>query len=451
MFLKSEATSILRSIKNGTLGQSGCRRELSLHGFPGTVTAPGRGGGERDVVAGAGAGAGAAGWGFAPPPNPRFGRRRRGIAYEVDAPGFSGGSGGIAAPLRGEADHLAGAAEGLLGEADVPGVERRVCWIPAPIVPPPRGEVGRLPAAAAAGLLGEADVPGVERRSRRVPAPGRGEADPLSAAAAPGFSEKPMSPARRHEAVGSPLRLAEKPFPSPPRNTPEKPGSPEAAAPPLAAAALTIASRLAREDRAMIAKVVAGTIVDGDGGAGAGGGGGGGGGGGSEREGERGIWGVPGSVRKAEVRRAAVGLRVSAAVLCLISFSTMASDKTQGWAGDSFDRYEEYRYSLAVNVIAFAYSGFQVFAELHRVITGRYIIRRRSSCYLDLTMDQILAYLLISSSSAAASRNDVWVTRFGGDDFTKMVNVSVAMSFLAFFAVALSSVISAYNLFSWNL
>ncbi|XP_020105254.1 CASP-like protein 4A2 [Ananas comosus] len=291
-------------------------------------------------------------------------------------------------------------------------------------------------------------------REEAVGSPLRAAEKPIPSAPPPprGFSEKPMSPARRHEAVGSPLRLAEKPFPSPPRNTPEKPGSPEAAAPPLAAAALTIASRLAREDRAMIAKVVAGTIVDGDGGAGAGGGGGGGGGGGSEREGERGgFGGVPGSVRKAEVRRAAVGLRVSAAVLCLISFSTMASDKTQGWAGDSFDRYEEYRYSLAVNVIAFAYSGFQVFAELHRVITGRYIIRRRSSCYLDLTMDQILAYLLISSSSAAASRNDVWVTRFGGDDFTKMVNVSVAMSFLAFFAVALSSVISAYNLFSWNL
>lgn len=63
---------------------------------------------------------------------------------------------------------------------------------------------------------------------------------------------------------------------------------------------------------------------------------------------------------------------------------------------------------------------------------------------------QILAYLLISASSAAASHNDVWVSRFGGDDFTHMINASVAMAFLAFIALALSSLISAYNLFSWN-
>lgn len=86
-----------------------------------------------------------------------------------------------------------------------------------------------------------------------------------------------------------------------------------------------------------------------------------------------------------------------------------------------------------------------IFAEVARIFLQ--ITKLKS----EFKLLQILAYLLISSSSAAASRNDVWVSRFGGDDFTKMVNVSVAMSFLAFFAVALSSVISAYNLFSWNL
>ncbi|KAL9998765.1 putative casparian strip membrane protein [Helianthus debilis subsp. tardiflorus] len=42
--------------------------------------------------------------------------------------------------------------------------------------------------------------------------------------------------------------------------------------------------------------------------------------------------------------RAALGFRVLEVVLCLIAFSVMASDKTQGWSGDSFDRYKEYRY-----------------------------------------------------------------------------------------------------------
>ncbi|CAO2826380.1 unnamed protein product [Amaranthus hypochondriacus] len=39
-----------------------------------------------------------------------------------------------------------------------------------------------------------------------------------------------------------------------------------------------------------------------------------------------------------------LGLRVLEIVFCLISFSVMAADKTQGWSGDSFDRYKEYRY-----------------------------------------------------------------------------------------------------------
>jgi len=44
------------------------------------------------------------------------------------------------------------------------------------------------------------------------------------------------------------------------------------------------------------------------------------------------------------VSKAALGFRLSEVVVCLISFSVMAADKTQGWSGDSFDRYKEYRY-----------------------------------------------------------------------------------------------------------
>lgn len=49
------------------------------------------------------------------------------------------------------------------------------------------------------------------------------------------------------------------------------------------------------------------------------------------------------SRRDAAVGKAVVGVRFLAAVLTLISFSVMAADKTKGWAGDSFDRYKEYR------------------------------------------------------------------------------------------------------------
>ena len=44
---------------------------------------------------------------------------------------------------------------------------------------------------------------------------------------------------------------------------------------------------------------------------------------------------------KKMVEKAALGFRFSEIVLCLILFSVMGADKTQGWSGDSFDHYTE--------------------------------------------------------------------------------------------------------------
>ncbi|CAL4962245.1 unnamed protein product [Urochloa decumbens] len=176
------------------------------------------------------------------------------------------------------------------------------------------------------------------------------------------------------------------------------------------------------------------------------GGGGGGGSVGSKR------WllsgGVPEKVRRAELRRAELGFRVSAAVFCLVALSVMAADTTTGWSGDSFRRYNEYRYVLAASVVAFTYSGFQLVAEVHYLVTRRHIIEAPWRSYFNLAMDQMLAYLLLSASSAALSRNGVWMSRFGGDQFTKLIDASASMAFLAFIALGLSSIISAYSVFS---
>lgn len=56
--------------------------------------------------------------------------------------------------------------------------------------------------------------------------------------------------------------------------------------------------------------------------------------------------------------KVALGFRLSEVVLCLISFSVMAADKTQGWSGDSFDRYKEYRFLLLNLLLLFCYSYF---------------------------------------------------------------------------------------------
>ncbi|CAI0545792.1 unnamed protein product [Linum tenue] len=153
------------------------------------------------------------------------------------------------------------------------------------------------------------------------------------------------------------------------------------------------------------------------------------------------------------VRLAELCFRIGELVLCLISFSVMAADKTQGWSGDSFDRYKEYRYCLSVNVIGFAYSAFQAYDLGYYMGTGKHVIRHHLRWHFNFFTDQAspwflhnaLSYLLISASSSAATRVDDWQSNWGKDEFTVMATASIAMSFLAFVAFAASSVISGYN------
>ncbi|XP_009586713.1 CASP-like protein 4A3 [Nicotiana tomentosiformis] len=152
------------------------------------------------------------------------------------------------------------------------------------------------------------------------------------------------------------------------------------------------------------------------------------------------------SQRDVLLNRAALGFRVCEVIFCLISFSVMAADKTQGWTGDSFDRYKEYRYCVAVNVIGFAYSGFQAFDLAYSLATGKHFLSHHMRYHFDFLTDQILAYLLMSASSSAATRVDDWISNWGKDKFTEMASASIALSFLAFVAFAFSSLISGYSL-----
>ncbi|KAG4390746.1 hypothetical protein GLYMA_05G037100v4 [Glycine max] len=150
--------------------------------------------------------------------------------------------------------------------------------------------------------------------------------------------------------------------------------------------------------------------------------------------------------REVMAKKVAFCFRLSEVVLCLISFSVMAADKTRGWSGDSFDRYKEYRYCLSVNVIAFVYAAFQAGDLAYQVVTGRRIINHHLRYHFDFFMDQVLAYLLISAASSAATRVDDWQSNWGKDEFTEMASASIALAFLAFVAFAISSLFSGYNL-----
>lgn len=152
------------------------------------------------------------------------------------------------------------------------------------------------------------------------------------------------------------------------------------------------------------------------------------------------------STKEDLIEKINLGVRVYEIVFCLISFSVMAADRTQGWSGDSFDRYKEYRFVLSVNILGFLYAAFQAYDVGNHLVTGKHVITHHLRYQFDFIMDQILAYLLISASSAAASRVDDWQANWGKDEFTAKASASVSMAFLAFLGFAMSSLISGYNL-----
>ncbi|KAL1538578.1 CASP-like protein 4A3 [Salvia divinorum] len=152
--------------------------------------------------------------------------------------------------------------------------------------------------------------------------------------------------------------------------------------------------------------------------------------------------------REKMVRKAALGFRVFGLLFCLVSFAVMAADRNQGWALDSFDRYKEFRYCISVNVIGFVYSGAQALDMSYNLATGKYMVHQQPKLrhYLNFAADQMIAYLLISASSSATIRIDDWQLNWGKDQFPDLATASVSMSFLAFVALALSSLISGYVL-----
>ncbi|URE49673.1 UPF0497 membrane protein [Musa troglodytarum] len=116
-----------------------------------------------------------------------------------------------------------------------------------------------------------------------------------------------------------------------------------------------------------------------------------------EPAGSRVVSGILGRDRREEaVRRTAVGARLAAAALCLVAFSVLAADRDKGWALDSYNRYKQFRYCVSVNVIGFVYSGFQVYAQAHYMMTEKHIIRRPMGDYLDFAMDQVSELELFS-------------------------------------------------------
>ncbi|KAL5058257.1 hypothetical protein RYX36_029861 [Vicia faba] len=143
------------------------------------------------------------------------------------------------------------------------------------------------------------------------------------------------------------------------------------------------------------------------------------------------------------IKRGSLGLRGIALLFSLICFIVMASNKHGDWR--DFDKYEEYRYVLAIAILSSLYTGAQVFRQIHELSTGKKLVKPSVATIMDFFGDQIMAYLLISSASAAIPTTNRM--REGADNiFTDASSTAISMSIFAFLCLAASALISGYKL-----
>ncbi|XP_062002540.1 CASP-like protein 4B1 [Rosa rugosa] len=156
-------------------------------------------------------------------------------------------------------------------------------------------------------------------------------------------------------------------------------------------------------------------------------------------------FGVAGIIRRWKrddlLRKGSLALRGLSLVFSLLAFIIMASNKHGDWK--DFDKYEEYRYLLGIAILATLYTGAQAFKNA----TGKEMFQRRTSALADFIGDQIMAYLLISSSSSAIPLTNRM--RESQDNiFTDASASAISMAFLAFVSLALLALISGHKLSS---
>ncbi|XP_014510187.1 CASP-like protein N24 [Vigna radiata var. radiata] len=179
-----------------------------------------------------------------------------------------------------------------------------------------------------------------------------------------------------------------------------------------------------------------------------------------------------------------LSLRIAAFLFCKIAFSVLVSDRkkkvrkappSRRWNESppntwytftietpvptpelDYDelhwyQFQEFKYCLSVNVIGFVYSALQIFDLGKYFVTKRHTIDPKLRGYLNFAMDQVMAYLLISASSSAATTAHYWTNEVSeGDKFLEIAKASVALSFIAFVAFASSSIVSAFIFCRFN-
>ncbi|KAJ1297551.1 hypothetical protein BS78_01G385100 [Paspalum vaginatum] len=138
-----------------------------------------------------------------------------------------------------------------------------------------------------------------------------------------------------------------------------------------------------------------------------------------------------------------LALHAAAAVFAFVALVLVASNQHGDWM--QFDRYQEYRYLLAIAALALLYSLVQAARHAYRMRGGADPVSPTSGKLLDFVGDQVVAYLLMSALSAAVPITNRMRSAVV-NNFTDATAAAISMAFFAFVALALSAVVSGYKL-----
>ncbi|CAN4106168.1 unnamed protein product [Withania somnifera] len=141
--------------------------------------------------------------------------------------------------------------------------------------------------------------------------------------------------------------------------------------------------------------------------------------------------------------KGSLGLRCIALLFSLFAFIIMASNKHGDWR--DFDRYEEYRYVLAIAILSTLYTGLLLLRQVYELSTNKEIFSWQNLALLEFIGDQLMTYLLLSAASSVVPLTNRM--RENNDNiFTDSSASAIGMEFVAFLALAVSAIISGYKL-----
>ncbi|KAL5551781.1 hypothetical protein UlMin_001957 [Ulmus minor] len=126
-----------------------------------------------------------------------------------------------------------------------------------------------------------------------------------------------------------------------------------------------------------------------------------------------------------------------------LSLAITSPNNKNHQSSSRFSHYPDFLYCFIVSIIAFGYSVYQLFTGIRELADRGVLMSAEISDYTSFILDQLVGYLLFSSSSVGLSAiNKIE----GSTPLWKSAIVSVTISFATFLVVAICALLSGHKL-----